>query len=139
MKEADIVHTTLTEEQKRVGDAASVILPLLADQVAAERERLMKEAGLSVGRPSHFKRPVERMFTKDDRPVSERSWLAPPALPRVRTINAWKERRREKLAGEGEHDPSPRTPGEREPFHLDYYDNGLRGAIRAREDGQTNG
>ncbi len=61
------MHTTLTEEQKRVGDAASVILPLLADQVAAERERLMTEAGLSVGRPSHFKRPVERMFTKDDR------------------------------------------------------------------------
>jgi len=61
------MHTTMTEEQARNGSAGSVTLPLLADQVAAERERLMKEAGLSVGRPSHFKRPPERMFTKDER------------------------------------------------------------------------
>jgi predicted nucleotide-binding protein (sugar kinase/HSP70/actin superfamily) len=61
------MHTTMTDEQARNGSAGSVTLPLLADQVAAERERLMKEAGLSVGRPSHFKRPPERMFTKDER------------------------------------------------------------------------
>jgi predicted nucleotide-binding protein (sugar kinase/HSP70/actin superfamily) len=42
-------------------------LPLLADAVAAERERLLREAGLSIGRPSHFKRPKERPYTKAER------------------------------------------------------------------------
>jgi predicted nucleotide-binding protein (sugar kinase/HSP70/actin superfamily) len=47
--------------------STSVALPLLTDRVAAERERLMKEAGLSVGRAEHFRRPTERMFTKAER------------------------------------------------------------------------
>ena len=48
-----------------------VSLPLLQDQINAElrreRERLLQESGL--GRPSvaHFKRPVERAFTRSDR------------------------------------------------------------------------
>ena len=35
------MHTTLTKEEKRVGDAASVVLPLLADQVAASKTSLL--------------------------------------------------------------------------------------------------
>lgn len=48
-----------------------VSLPLLADSVEetlhAERERMMKEAGLRVGPVSHFKRPKEQSFTKSER------------------------------------------------------------------------
>ena len=51
--------------------ATGVSLPLLADSVdtavQAERERLMKEAGLNIGPVAHFKRPRERNFTKDER------------------------------------------------------------------------
>jgi predicted nucleotide-binding protein (sugar kinase/HSP70/actin superfamily) len=47
--------------------APRVSLPLLQDRIAQERERLMREAGLNIGRPEHFRRPVERMFTKDER------------------------------------------------------------------------
>ena len=51
--------------------ATGVSLPLLADgvdtAVQAERERLMKEAGLNIGPVAHFKRPRERNFTKDER------------------------------------------------------------------------
>ncbi len=46
-------------------------LPMLADSVEAtlqaERERMMREAGLRVGPVSHFKRPKERAFTKAER------------------------------------------------------------------------
>jgi predicted nucleotide-binding protein (sugar kinase/HSP70/actin superfamily) len=54
-----------TEPQEAAGQ--SVALPLLHEQVAAERERLMQEAGLNVGRPTHFRRPEERRFTADQR------------------------------------------------------------------------
>lgn len=51
--------------------AESVSLPLLSDSIestiAAEREKLMAEAGLTVGGVQHFKRPVERNFTKTQR------------------------------------------------------------------------
>jgi len=57
----------MTDEQSDHSGGTQVTLPLLADKVAAERERLMKEAGLSVGRPSHFKRSVEHPFTKEQR------------------------------------------------------------------------
>src|SRR5689334_8325520 len=33
----------------------------------AERQRLMAEAGLTVGPIAHFKRPVERLFTRQER------------------------------------------------------------------------
>lgn len=39
----------------------------IREQVAAERARLLAEAGLSADRPQHFKRPVERPFTRADR------------------------------------------------------------------------
>lgn len=46
-------------------------LPLLADSIEstlqAERERMMKEAGLTVGPVQHFKRPREGSFTKAER------------------------------------------------------------------------
>ncbi|MEK6643135.1 MAG: activator of (R)-2-hydroxyglutaryl-CoA dehydratase [Planctomycetota bacterium] len=46
-------------------------LPLLADSIentlAIERERMMKEAGLTVGPIHHFKRPREDSFTKTER------------------------------------------------------------------------
>lgn len=49
----------------------SVSLPLLSDSIdarlAAEREKMMAEAGLTVGAVQHFKRPVERNFTKAER------------------------------------------------------------------------
>jgi hypothetical protein len=50
----------------------SVSLPLLGDDavraaVEAERRRLLHDAGLSVGPIAHFKRPVERGFTKQER------------------------------------------------------------------------
>lgn len=55
-----------TEEKK-----ADIALPLQAEAVEktlqAERERLIKEAGLSVGPVQHFKRPKERVFTKAER------------------------------------------------------------------------
>jgi predicted nucleotide-binding protein (sugar kinase/HSP70/actin superfamily) len=48
-----------------------VELPLIADpiqaQLAQERERLRMEAGLAGGLKKHFKRPVERAFTKAQR------------------------------------------------------------------------
>jgi predicted nucleotide-binding protein (sugar kinase/HSP70/actin superfamily) len=46
-------------------------LPLLDDSIQAtiqsERERMMREAGLTVGPIHHFKRPKERAFTKAER------------------------------------------------------------------------
>ncbi|GJQ25516.1 MAG: hypothetical protein HBSAPP02_05480 [Phycisphaerae bacterium] len=60
--------TTATSSQRASGDIA---LPLLRDSIeatiAAERARLMKEAGLTVGPIQHFKRPVERNFTRAER------------------------------------------------------------------------
>lgn len=61
-----------THNDKSSGkNAEPVSLPLLSDSVeatlAAERERMMKEAGLTVGGVQHFKRPVERNFTKKER------------------------------------------------------------------------
>lgn len=48
-----------------------VSLPIIDDpirsEVAAERERLLREAGLSVMPIAHFKRPVENRFTKSQR------------------------------------------------------------------------
>lgn len=48
-----------------------VSLPLLNDSIsatlAAERERMMREEGITVGPIKHFKRPVERSFTKSER------------------------------------------------------------------------
>lgn len=48
-----------------------ISLPLLNDSIeqtlAAERERLMAEAGITVGAPKHFTRPKERPFTKSER------------------------------------------------------------------------
>ena len=48
-----------------------VSLPLLDDpirrQLAEERARLLREAGLSPGPAAHFKRPVERPFTRAER------------------------------------------------------------------------
>jgi predicted nucleotide-binding protein (sugar kinase/HSP70/actin superfamily) len=48
-----------------------VALPLLQDsinqQLAAERQRLLHEAGLSTGPLTHFKRPKERPFTRAER------------------------------------------------------------------------
>ncbi|MCG8405842.1 MAG: hypothetical protein MI923_11655 [Phycisphaerales bacterium] len=50
---------------------ADISLPLQAESIEktieAERERLMKEAGLSVGPINHFKRPKEKDFTKAER------------------------------------------------------------------------
>src|SRR4051812_30157748 len=52
-------------------EANRVPLPLLHDtvhqEVARERERLLREAGLAGTGPAHFKRPVERRFTRDQR------------------------------------------------------------------------
>jgi len=53
-------------ETPKTSDAL-LSLPLLEQQIAAERERLLTEAGLNVGRAAHFRRPVERPFTADER------------------------------------------------------------------------
>lgn len=46
-------------------------LPLLNDSIAAtlaaERERMMREEGISVGPIKHFKRPTEKAFTRSER------------------------------------------------------------------------
>ncbi len=51
--------------------STNVPLPLLQDSIeqtlAAERERMMREAGLTVGDVRQFKRPVERPFTRAER------------------------------------------------------------------------
>lgn len=58
-------------EQPEAATSGGISLPLLGDSVEAtlhaERERMMKEAGLRVGPISHFKRPRERGFTKAER------------------------------------------------------------------------
>jgi len=41
--------------------------PSIKRAVQAERERLFKEAGLPTGKVAHFKRPVERTFTRTQR------------------------------------------------------------------------
>ena len=50
---------------------SSVSLPLLNDSIAAtlaaERERMMREEGITVGPVKHFKRPKEREFTRSER------------------------------------------------------------------------
>jgi len=60
-----------TETIARAGEDVSrsegFALPLLNERLAAERERLLQEAGLNVGRPTQFRRPVERPFTADER------------------------------------------------------------------------
>ena len=62
---ATMLHTPATSPRSHP-------LPILDDDairaaVSAERERLMREAGISVGPVSHFKRPVERTFTRAER------------------------------------------------------------------------
>jgi predicted nucleotide-binding protein (sugar kinase/HSP70/actin superfamily) len=51
--------------------STTIPLPLLRDDVdavlMAERERMMREAGLTVGPVQHFKRPVEQSFTRAER------------------------------------------------------------------------
>lgn len=53
------------------GATNRVSLPLLSESIEAtlqaERERMLKEAGIRVGPVQHFKRPVERNFTKAER------------------------------------------------------------------------
>src|SRR5262245_16399301 len=48
-----------------------VSLPLLQDEInhvlALERQRLLQEAGLGESLTAHFKRPVERTFTRAER------------------------------------------------------------------------
>lgn len=60
-----------TTSPARENENRKVSLPLLSDAVeqtlAAERERMMREAGLTVGDVRHFKRPVERPFTRSER------------------------------------------------------------------------
>ncbi len=58
---------TVTVRDGGKSTANDVALPLWSDRLAAERQRLMEEAGLSVGRPKHFRRPAERRFTKPER------------------------------------------------------------------------
>jgi hypothetical protein len=41
---------------------------LVANKVARERARLEQEAGIAGNAVNHFKRPVEKPFTKDQRP-----------------------------------------------------------------------
>ena len=47
--------------------AKSVSLPTYDDEVARYKQRLLEEAGLNIGPPSHFKRPAERPFTRSER------------------------------------------------------------------------
>ena len=58
--------TTQTDSANR-----AVPLPLLNDSItatlAAERERMMREAGITVGPVKHFKRPKEADFTRTER------------------------------------------------------------------------
>jgi predicted nucleotide-binding protein (sugar kinase/HSP70/actin superfamily) len=62
------MHTTMkSKTETSLPGATSVTLPLLSDQVAAERERLLAEAGLSIGRPKHFRRPTELPFSAGER------------------------------------------------------------------------
>ncbi len=62
------MHTTASSAvETDCSQSGGVALPLLNERVAAERERLMREAGLSIGRPQHFRRPTERTFTADER------------------------------------------------------------------------
>lgn len=66
-----MVANATTTTKPTPGESGTVALPLLRDSIdatiAAERERLMKEAGLTVGPIQHFKRPVERNFTRSER------------------------------------------------------------------------
>ncbi|GMU35636.1 MAG: hypothetical protein AMXMBFR20_35070 [Planctomycetia bacterium] len=66
-----MVARTGHSEKTEAASAGGISLPLLGDSVEAtlhaERERMMKEAGLKVGPISHFKRPREREFTKTER------------------------------------------------------------------------
>lgn len=63
--------TTLTE-QPNATLTHEIPLPIIGDAqvqsaVQAERERLMREAGLNIGSPRHFQRPKERGFTRQER------------------------------------------------------------------------
>ncbi|MHC4608868.1 MAG: activator of (R)-2-hydroxyglutaryl-CoA dehydratase [Planctomycetota bacterium] len=58
--------TTIQGDAVGISDSAES-LPLFDQRVADYRERLLEQAGLSVGRPAHFKRPQERFFTKAER------------------------------------------------------------------------
>ena len=51
----------------QIGQPLSSIESIIQARLAEERLRLMKEAGLQKKEISHFKRPVERPFTKDQR------------------------------------------------------------------------
>lgn len=64
--------TTITTERALEQKPVSRSLPIVGqDDVAAaiqaERERLMAEAGLTVGPITHFRRPAEKPFTKQER------------------------------------------------------------------------
>ncbi len=47
--------------------ARNVALPTYDDEVTRYKQRLLEEAGLNVGPPSHFKRSHERPFTRSER------------------------------------------------------------------------
>src|SRR5437667_4535693 len=62
---------TMTTTLSSTGVGGGISLPI-ANQpmeaiLQAERERLMKEAGLNIGPVKHFHRPQERPFTKAER------------------------------------------------------------------------
>ncbi|MBI4580472.1 MAG: hypothetical protein HY718_12260, partial [Planctomycetes bacterium] len=67
--------TTAIAEPRVDGERRNVSLPVagagttdaVRSAIEAERERLLGEAGLNVRPISHFKRPVERPFTKQER------------------------------------------------------------------------
>jgi predicted nucleotide-binding protein (sugar kinase/HSP70/actin superfamily) len=67
------MHTIATEPDAAAGSTGTrVALPIAGESptraiLEAERERLMNEAGLSIGPPSHFRRPRERPFTKQEK------------------------------------------------------------------------
>lgn len=55
------------QHSQTVGERASFPLQRVDAQVAAERVRLLREAGLPTEPPRHFRRPVEHPFTKTER------------------------------------------------------------------------
>lgn len=62
--------TTAIKERSstdRLGLSLPVANDPVAERIAAERERLLNEAGLNIAPVSHFKRPKENPFTKKER------------------------------------------------------------------------
>ena len=62
---------TVSQAPRRTETEALLPLPLVEDRIqhdlTRERERLLREAGLNLLTTSHFKRPVERPFTRAER------------------------------------------------------------------------